>query len=66
MVVWSVWWAIEESDGSDHLKSSIDPVGPGWLRKVTVYSHVGIGDFGEGVPSANQWDHKKYAYNMRI
>jgi hypothetical protein len=66
MVVWLVWQAIEESDGSDHLKSSTDLGDPGWLRKVTVYSHVGTGDFGEGVSSANQWDHKQSAYNVRI
>ena len=50
MVVWPVWWAIEESDGSDHLKSSADQGGPGWLRRVIVYSHVGTSDFGEGAP----------------
>jgi hypothetical protein len=66
MVVWLVWWAIAESDGLDHLKSSTDPGGPGWLRKVTIYSHAGIGDFGEGVPSVNQWDHKQSAYNAKI
>ena len=66
MVVWPVWWAIEESDRLDHLKFSTDQGGPGWLRRETVYSHVGIGDFGEGVPSANQWDHKNSAYNVRI
>jgi hypothetical protein len=66
MVVWPVWWAIGESDGLDHLKSLTDPGGPGWLRKVIVYSYVGTGDFGEGVPLANQWDHKQSAYNARI
>jgi hypothetical protein len=49
MVVFPIWWAIEESDGSDHLKSSTDQGGLGWLRRVTVYSHVGTSDFGEGV-----------------
>jgi hypothetical protein len=53
MVVWPVWWVIEESDGSDHLKFLIDSRGPGWLRKVTVYSHAGTGDFGGEVPSVN-------------
>jgi hypothetical protein len=66
MVVWLVWRAIGESDELDHLKSSIDPRGPGWLRKVTFYSHAGTGDFREGFPSANQWDHKQSAYNARI
>jgi hypothetical protein len=66
MVVWPLWRAIEESGRSDHLKSSTDPGGPGWLRKVTVYSHAGTGDFGEGVPSINQWDHKQSAYNEKI
>jgi hypothetical protein len=47
----------------DHLKYSIDPGGPKWPRRVTVYSHVGTGGFGEGVMSANQWDHKQSAYN---
>ena len=49
----------------DRLKFSIDPGGPKWPRRVTVYSHVGTGGFGEGVPSANQWDHKKSAYNAK-
>jgi hypothetical protein len=62
----AVWRAIEESDGSDHLKFSTDPGGPGWLRKVTVYSHAGTGDFGGEVPSVNQWDHKQFAYNAKI
>jgi hypothetical protein len=53
MVVWSVWHAIGESDGSYHLKSSIDPGGPGWLRKVTVYSHASTGGFGKGVSLEN-------------
>jgi hypothetical protein len=53
MVVWSVWWDIEESDGSDHLKFSIDLGGPGWLRKVIVYSHAGTGDFGGEVSLVN-------------
>jgi hypothetical protein len=66
MVVWPVWRAIEESDGSDHLKFSTYPGGPGWLRMVTVYSNVGIGDFGEGFPSVDQWDHKQFAYNAKI
>jgi hypothetical protein len=66
MVVLMIWWNIEESDGSDHLKSSIDQGGPGWLRRVIVYSHVGIGDFGDGVPLVDQWDHKKFAYNVKI
>ena len=66
MVVWPVWRAIEESDGSDHLKSLTDQGGPGWLRRVTVYSHVGTGDFGEGVPLVDQWDHKQFAYNAKI
>jgi hypothetical protein len=66
MVVWLVWQAIEESYGLDHLKSLIDLGGPEWLRKVIVYSHVGIGDFGEGVPSVNQWDHKQSTYNAKI
>jgi hypothetical protein len=54
MVVFPVWRAIEESDGSGHLKFSIDQGGPGWLRRVIVYSHVGTGDFGEGVLSVDQ------------
>ena len=66
MIVWLVWRAIGESDGSDHLKSSTDPGGPKWLRKVIVYLHVGTGDFGEGVPSVDQWDHKQFAYNAKI
>jgi hypothetical protein len=66
MVVWLVWRAIEESDGSDHLKSLTDPGGPEWIRKVTIYSHADTGDFGEGVPSVNQWDHKQSAYNVKI
>ena len=66
MVVWLVCRAIEESDGSDHLKFSTDQGGLGWLRRVTVYSHVGTGDFGEGVPSVDQWDHKQLAYNAKI
>jgi hypothetical protein len=66
MVVWLVWRAIEESDGSDLLKFLTYPGGPGWLRRVTVYSHVGTSDFGEGVPSVNQWDHKKFSYNAKI
>jgi hypothetical protein len=66
MVVWSLWRAIEERDGSDHLRFLIDQGGPGWLRRVTVYSHVGTSDFGEGVPSVDQWDHKKFAYNVKI
>jgi hypothetical protein len=49
MVVFLIWWAIEESDRSDHLKSSTDQGGLGWLRRVTVYSDVGTSDFGEGV-----------------
>jgi hypothetical protein len=54
MVVWIEWWAIGESDGLDHLKSSIDPRGLEWLRKVIVYSHAGTGDFGGGgVTSTN-------------
>jgi hypothetical protein len=48
MVVWPVSWAIEESDGLDHLKFLTDQGGPGWLRRVTVYSRVGTSDFGEG------------------
>ena len=48
MVVWPVLRAIEESDGSDHLKLSTDQRGPGWLRRETAYSCVGTGDFGEG------------------
>ena len=66
MVVWPIWWAIEESDRSDHLKFSTNPGGPGWLRKVVVYSHVGTGDFGEGVSSVDQWDHKQFAYYAKI
>jgi hypothetical protein len=66
MVVWMVWKAIEESDRLDHLKFSIDQGGPGWLRRVTVDSHVGTGDFREGVPSVDQWDHKQFAYNAKI
>jgi hypothetical protein len=66
MVVFPVWWAIEESDRSDHLKSSIDQGGLGWLRRVTVYSHVGTSDFGEGVLLVDQWDHKQFAYNAKI
>jgi hypothetical protein len=66
MVVWSVWRAIGESDGSDHLKYSTNLGGLRWLRKVIVYSHVDIDDFGEGVTLANQWDHKQSAYNARI
>jgi hypothetical protein len=37
---------VGESDGLDHLKSSKDPRDPKWLRRVTVYSHVGTGGFG--------------------
>jgi hypothetical protein len=66
MVVWPVWWAIKESDESDHLKSSTNQGGLGWLRRVTVYSHVGTGDFREGVPLVDQWDHKQFAYNAKI
>jgi hypothetical protein len=66
MVVWPVWRAIEESDRSNHLKFSIDQGGPGWLRRVTVYSHVGTSDLREGVPSVDQWDHKQFAYNVKI
>jgi cytosine/uracil/thiamine/allantoin permease len=66
MVVWLVWWAIEESDGSDHLKFSTDPRGPGWLRKVIVCSHAGTSDFGGEVLSVNQWDHKQFAHNAKI
>ena len=66
MVVWLVSRAIKESYRSDHLKSSTDQGVPGWLRRVTFYSHVSTGDFGEGVPSVNQWDHKKSAYNAKI
>ena len=66
MVVWSVWRSLEESDGLDHLKSSIDLGGPKWLRKVTIYSHAGTDDFGEVVPLTNQWDHKQSAYNVKI
>ena len=65
MVVWPIWRAIEESDRLDHLKFSIDLGGPGWLRTVTVYSHAATGDFGEGVPSINQWDHKQSTYNAK-
>jgi hypothetical protein len=66
MVVWPVWRAIEESDGSDHLKSSTDQGGLGWLRRVTIYLHVGTGDFWKGVPLVDQWDHKKFTYNVKI
>ena len=50
----------------DHLKSSTDLGGPKWPRRVIVYSHAGIGGFGEGVPLANQWDHKESTYNAKI
>jgi hypothetical protein len=66
MVVWPVWQAIEESDGYDHLKFLTDTGGPRWLRRVTVYSHVGTGDFWEGVSLVDQWDHKQFAYNAKI
>jgi hypothetical protein len=66
MVVWPVWQAFEESDGSDHLKFLIDLGGLGWLRRVNVYSHVGTSNIEEGVPSVDQWDHKKFAYNAKI
>jgi hypothetical protein len=66
MVVWLVWWSIEESDGSDNLKYLTDQGGPGWLRRVTFYSHVGTGDFGEEVLSVDQWDHKRFEYNAKI
>ena len=49
----------------DHLKSLIDPGGPKWLRRVTVYSHAGTSGFGERVPSSNQWDHKQSTYNVK-
>jgi hypothetical protein len=66
MLVWPLWWAIEKSDGLDHLKSSTDLGDPWWLRKVIVYSHAGTSNFGEGVSSINQWDHKQFSYNARI
>ena len=66
MVVWPIWWAIVESDESDHLKSSTYLGGPRWLRKVIVYSHASTDDFGGGVSSANLWDHKQFAYNVKI
>jgi hypothetical protein len=66
MVVWPVWRAIEESDRSDNLKLLTDQGGLGWLRRVTFYSRVGTSDFGEGVPSVDQWDHKQLAYNVKI
>jgi hypothetical protein len=66
MVVCLVWQAIEESDGSDHLKFLTDLGGPGWPRKVNFYSHAGTGDFGGEVSSVNQWDHKQFAYNTKI
>jgi hypothetical protein len=66
MVVWPIWWAIEESYGSDHLKSLTDLGGLEWIRKVTVYLDEGTGDFGEEVSSINQWDHKQSACNVKI
>jgi hypothetical protein len=54
MVVWPLWRAIEESDGSDHLKFSTDQGGPGWLRREAIYSHVGTSDVREGVPLVDQ------------
>jgi hypothetical protein len=66
MVVWPILRAIEESDGLDHLKFLENQGGLGWLKRVTIYSRVGTGDFGEGVSSVDQWDHKQFAYNVKI
>ena len=49
----------------DHSKSLTDPGDPKWPRRVTVYSHVGTGGFGEGAPLTNQWDHKQSTYNVK-
>ena len=65
MVAWLVQQAIGESDELDHLKFSTSPGDPKWPRRVTIYSHAGTGGFGEGVSSANQWDHRQSAYNVK-
>ena len=65
-VVWPVWQAIEESDVQDRLKFYLDQGGPGWLRKVTVYSRGAIGDFGEEVLQVCQQDCQQFPYNVKI